>query len=136
MSLKPELNIKSVIGPRTKVIVWVSEENFSTENDIYSDLNYIFDGMLARNINQIKADSPALFTTKSFGSNLYLFRIHPNKVSEIKSEIFKKAESGIKSHALLLVDSKLEPSYYKISKEFDSLNNLEMHLTKDLIKGH
>lgn len=135
MSIKPNLNLKSVVGPRTKVIIWVTEKPMSQNDDLYHHLNYIFDGLLSKNMDEIEPSATALYSTKGFGKTLYLFRVHPQKIDQVKEEIRKKAEDGINSHALLAIDSDLESTFYKITREFEKINNLETHLTKDLVKS-
>lgn len=135
MSIKPNLNLKSIVGPRTKVIIWVTENTFSPQEDIFHDLNYIFDGLISKNIKKFDIHASSLFNTYGFGKELFLFRLKPSEINLLKEEIEKKAQMGVASHNLLLVDTQLESSFYKITKEFDSLTNLEIHLTKDLIKS-
>lgn len=135
MSVKPELNLKSIVGPKTKVIVWVSEKPLTPNDDIFHDLNYLFDGLISKDIKKIDPNSSSLYNTFGFGNELFLFRLKPNHIDINKEEIEKKAQMGVASHNLLLIDADLEESFYKISRSFETLTNLEIHLTKDLIKS-
>lgn len=86
-------NLIAQVGPNTLGIVWATEKNLNDFPPYFVELDYLLDGQLKKQINQIEQESfssgPALFVNQHFLGNLYVLVLKTNpekKISDLLNE--------------------------------------------------
>lgn len=119
-----EKNLREIITPEYLGIIWVTHNSLNSRPPHYDNIDYFFDGLLTKTVNQPTDHKTAFFLGKSFGKPFFLAHFEENN-PVIKQEVENtlKMAQKIKSRSKkILVISDKHLNLKNKFKEFELLN--------------
>lgn len=99
------MNIGQKLTPDISGIFWFTEENINQRPGNFNDLDYIFDGLLSKNLSDKEGTLPSLFFTKSFSKKVFLYHFP----KEVNVDFFPKSfeiisKNNLETRKFLVID--------------------------------
>lgn len=64
--------LTEVITPEYLGIIWVTKDHINKRPNLFKDIDYLFDGLITRSIDQNPPEKKALYMGKSYGHPFFL----------------------------------------------------------------
>jgi len=116
--------IKGLVTPLTRGVIWLTRKENDSFNPVYKDLDYLLDGLLTANVRKNDGGkSSRVIVGKNYGELLYVLVVNEVNKSEIRSFISLIKNGLVTENDIIVVDELNSLSSLK-----DELKEISNHL--------
>lgn len=109
MSLSKNLNamndLKKVVTPLTRGIIWLPKDQELSRNPHYADLDYLLDGLLTANLKETDSTfSSKVIIGNNYGKLLYVYVVREIQPNETESFVTLVKKDLMAENDILIID--------------------------------
>lgn len=113
-------DLKRIVTPLTRGIVWLPKEQDLSNDSRYAEIDYLLDGLLTANFKGNSGSfSSRLIIGSNFGKLLYVFVIKEIMTNEVESFVSLIKKDLLPENDIIVVDE--TDSSHKLKKDFTEI---------------